>query len=116
VLSVGVHHQHRVAARGLQPGQQGRLVAEVAREAHADHLRPCLLEVRDRLPRRIATAVVDDDNLMRGRAERPRDLGHDDGQGVRLVVRGQNHRDLRVIERQETVVDGGGHLRRQITT
>ena len=106
VLEVGVDHDDRVAARMIQPGCGGDLLAEVARQVdHADvgvGRAHCLDDSQccvaasvvdvDRLPRRIqrchhgGKAVVhlaDDGGLV----ERRNDNG-DDGLDVRMCVHG----------------------------
>ena len=48
-----------------QPGRQRDLVSVVLRQVDADHVRIFAAEIGDYRPRRIARAVVDEDDLVR---------------------------------------------------
>ena len=90
MLPVGVHHDHRVAPRRQQTGQDGRLVAEVSREAKPAYPRMGLSQVLDLAPRRVGASIIHDQDLdvvLRGRRRNRR---HDQRQRRLLVVGGQH--------------------------
>ena len=69
MLEVGIHHDHRLAARRAQTGAHRRLVAEIAGERDvADH-RIGSGSGAQRVERAIGRAIVDADDL--GAAEPP---------------------------------------------
>ncbi len=64
VLQVGVHDDHGIAACEVEPGRDGDLMAEIARQAHVfDSARPFAPVASRTIGGQIATAVVDEDHL-----------------------------------------------------
>ena len=70
MLEIGVHHDDGAAARGGEPGHQGALVTEVARQPDAAHPHIGGAERVQAIPSAVAAAVVDDDELPIAIAER----------------------------------------------
>ena len=87
MLAIRVHQKDDVATRTVQPGGQGRLLAEIARKVDQHQLRVHGTQ-RGRHGRgRVAAAVVDHDQLdMGGKlGQRGQHLGHDAWQSSSLV-------------------------------
>ena len=87
VLAVGIHQKDDVAARTVQPGGQGRLFAEIARQIDQHQLRVRGAQLGRHGRGGIAAAVVDHDQLDMGRklGQRGQHLRHDAWQGGGLV-------------------------------
>ena len=108
VLEVAVDHHHDVAAGVLQAGADRRLVAEVARQG--DHL-DALVGRRQRaqaLARRVAGAVVDEDQLELERAEGGHGARVERLDGVLLVVHGRDDAQQSGLAHPPSVVPAAG--------
>jgi hypothetical protein len=64
ILQIAVHQDHRIAARGVEPGGRGDLMSEVAREIDDRDPRICRAQRAQRRERTVARAVVDRDDLV----------------------------------------------------
>jgi hypothetical protein len=88
VLEVGVDQHDRVAARGIDAGGQGRLVAEIARQRDDLDARVLRVEREQGRERAVAAPVVDEDQLevQAERCERGDQPPMQLGGGLLLVV------------------------------
>ncbi len=93
MLQIGVNRDHRVAARSLEAGEQRRLLAKIAREPEPLDAGILPGQILHPIERRVATAVVDHDDLQVHRAGRERVDYHIHGvrDAGRFVVRGNHH-------------------------
>ncbi len=96
MLTIRVHHDDGVTTSRKQPGQDGRLMTEVSREAKPTDRRMCLPEELDLPPRPVGTAIVHDQNLEGRRRDRCDDRRNDRWKRLLLVVRGQDDGHERV--------------------
>ena len=64
VLQIAVHHRAAVAPGLLQPGEHGRLLAEVPAEMEAHHMFVLLGRLPDHVPGLILGAVVHEQQLI----------------------------------------------------
>jgi hypothetical protein len=76
MLTVAVDEQHRAAASMIEPGQQRRLLAEIARQRNHLHVNCGRRKLARNGERAIATAVVDIDRLAGKRAGFTKPLCH----------------------------------------
>ena len=66
ILQVGIHDDHAVAPGMVQPGADGDLMPEVARELHHRHVRIVRGEIVHDRQAPIAAAVIHEDDLVIG--------------------------------------------------
>ena len=93
MLAVAVHEQHRAEAGVFEPGQQRRLLAEIARQRHHLHVERIGRQFLRDAEGGVVAAVVDIDHLA-GQAARGPKLAGDLDQPVmqrRQVVRLVEH-------------------------
>ena len=110
LLQVGVHDADDGAARVLEAGEKGRLLAEVAREVDGLHVRRSLGggELLDQRPGAVLRAVVDEDELVveAGGAE---DVGRpveQQGKTLLLVVAGDDYRKVQASSKEYAAAVG----------
>ena len=64
ILQIAIHEDDVVAARLLQPGDDGGLLAEIARQPAGDHMRVAFGELLQDGPRLVRASIVDEDDLI----------------------------------------------------
>ena len=93
MLPVAIHDNDRLPTRRDEAGQDGRLVAEIPREAKPLYFRIDLPQCLDLLPRSIRAPVVNDQHFEVVAGSGTNDLRNDPRQRVLFVVRRHHDRD-----------------------